>query len=321
MSERNPLERTIKSLSNIHRSGNEPNVFLFSTPRSGSTWLMELIWTQPGFKHCNEPLNLRNPLVVKELGIAKWEDLGNEHTALPFLEKYISGYCQGRIRFKNPNPFSRYYRPLTRRIVFKVIHGGEAHINWFRDTFDGRILYLLRHPIPVSLSRRVLPRLYPFLQSEYRRYFTSEQIDYAERVVASGDHFDQAIVDWCFQNKVPLQQQTEDWAMITYEQMVVDPQPVVNCLAQKLGLPCPSRMMERLTIPSAVTAQSNEQTQAFMKDTAGRQGRDWLIDKWKTQVTSAQMGKAAEALSIFEIDVYRVDSSLPVDKFWIRLDD
>jgi hypothetical protein len=30
------------------------------------------------------------------------------------------------------------------------------------------------------------------------------------------------------------------------------------------------------------------------------------------------MSKAAEALSVFEIDVYRADSTLPADKFWIR---
>ena len=48
----------LKSISNIHRDeGN--NVLIISNPRSGSTWLMEMIWSQNKFKAINEPLNIR----------------------------------------------------------------------------------------------------------------------------------------------------------------------------------------------------------------------------------------------------------------------
>jgi hypothetical protein len=42
------VKRIVKSASNVHRPDGRPNVFLYSTTRSGSTWLMELIWSQPG---------------------------------------------------------------------------------------------------------------------------------------------------------------------------------------------------------------------------------------------------------------------------------
>ena len=66
------IKDIVKPMSNVHRPDGRPNVFLFSTPRSGSTWLMELIWTQPGFKYVNQPLSLLNPRVRRHLGISDW---------------------------------------------------------------------------------------------------------------------------------------------------------------------------------------------------------------------------------------------------------
>jgi hypothetical protein len=168
----NAIKHIIESISTVHCPDGSPNVFLFSVPRSGSTWLMELIWSQPYFRYCDEPLDLRVPLVRQHLGIAEWGDLYSRDASLP-LQDYFQAFCDGRLRFMNFNPIRRYYRPVTHRIVFKIIHGGEDRINWFRDTFDGRIVYLLRHPIAVSLSREVYPRLHAFLSSDYRRHFTS----------------------------------------------------------------------------------------------------------------------------------------------------
>ena len=155
----------VKSATNVHRPDGRKNICLFSTPRSGSTWLMELIWSQPGFKACNEPLDVRSPLVRRYLGITDWLELYN-HSAVPALHKYFQALCEGRLHAIDPVPFRRYYRPVTHRIVFKIINGAEDRINWFRDTFNGQIVYLARHPIAVSLSREYYPRYYTLLHSD-----------------------------------------------------------------------------------------------------------------------------------------------------------
>ena len=46
----------VKRLANVHRQGEKPNIFLFSTARSGSTWVVEMLATQPGMKLIDEPL-------------------------------------------------------------------------------------------------------------------------------------------------------------------------------------------------------------------------------------------------------------------------
>ena len=310
------LKQTVKSMSNLHREDGRPNVFLFSTPRSGSTWLMELIWTQPAFKYCNQPLSLFNPLVRKQLGIDRWEAL-YETDSLPTLERYFRGICEGRVRFANPNPLRGHYRPVTHRIVFKEIHGCADRINWFADTFNARIAYLIRHPIAVAISSEHFPLLDAFLGTEYRDHFSHEQLDFASGIVASGTHLERGVLSWCLQNSIPLREASDDWAVVTYEQLVVDPGPVIDELAVKLELPAPNRIREALTVPSVnVKIKSSEETQHLLYETSAERRPD-LVDKWRRKVDADEAARAMQILSVFELDVYTTDV-FPADRAWIR---
>jgi Sulfotransferase family len=309
------VKNAIKSISNIHRPNGEPNVFLFSTPRSGSTWLMELIWSQPGFKCCNEPLNLRKPHIRQHLGISDWQGLCRQDATQAFY-RYFRAIGEGRITFVNPNPLHRYYRPVTRRIVFKIIHGGEDRINWFRDTFNGRIVYLLRHPIPVSLSREVYPTLEAFCDSDYRRHFTADQLQYARKIIDSGTKLERGVLAWCLQNAVPLREVSQDWAVISYEQLVLDPHPVIEHLALKLSLPKPERMMNRLAIPSSSNEKSDRETQQVLERETER--RSWLIEKWRQKVDQVEERGAMDVLKRFNLDAYEFGHGLPADWLWIK---
>lgn len=275
---------------------------------------MELIWTQPGFKFCDEPLNLRGSLVRQHLGITEWRALYDE-SATPALQSYFEAFCDGRSGFMNPSPLRRYYRPLTHRIVFKVIHGCEDRINWFRDTFNGRIAFLIRHPIAVSLSREVYPRLHAVLNSAYRRHMTKDQLDYALKICDSGTRLEQGVLSWCLQNAIPLGAATDDWALVTYEQLVLDPRPVIMHLADKLELPEPGRMLDRLTTPSGVKAKSDAETQQVLEDATNR--RSWLVEKWRKQVSEQEERRVMEILKRFELDVYSYGDLLPAERLWI----
>jgi hypothetical protein len=297
----------IKSVVNVHRPGSRKNIFLFSTPRSGSTWLMELIWSQSDFKACNEPLDLRNPLVRRYLGITEWLELYN-HSALPALQRYFQALCEGRLHAIDPVPFRGYCRPVTHRIVFKIINGAEDRINWFRDTFNGQIVYLIRHPIAVGLSREYYPRLQALLNSDYRRHFTQDQLDFAQRVLENGTKLEHGVLAWCLENAVPLWTATADWLMITYEELVLDPQPVIAQLAERLALPEPERMLSRLAVPSAVKAKSNQETQRALERGTDRR---WLVEKWRGHVSESEESRAMEILAHFQLDIYQRGELLP----------
>jgi hypothetical protein len=310
----------IRSIASVHYPDNSPNIFIFSMPRSGSTWLMELIWSQPGFKPCNEPLNIRDLLVRQYLGITSWEELYSQD-ATDKLAAYFQGWIDGRLRFKNPKPFARHYRFVTRRIVFKVIHGCEDRINWLKQNFNGRVVYLLRHPLAVSISREALPRLEAFVNSDYARHFRPEQLAYARDIILNGSHLDKGVLSWCFQNVVPLRDKTEDWVVLTYEQAVLEPTMIVQYLTWRLNFPEPNRMAAQIKIPSGVSAKSDADTQALLQKSRNQNTQQALVEKWRLRVREAEGRKAMGILAIFGLDpYYTYDDNLPNKQLWVRFD-
>ena len=62
-----PLNVIKGRLSNIHVQGDLPNIFVFATPRSGSTFLLEFLHAQPEMKTYNEPLSVRKAAMRRVL--------------------------------------------------------------------------------------------------------------------------------------------------------------------------------------------------------------------------------------------------------------
>lgn len=303
------IKTFIKTMTNRHRPNDSANLFLFSMPRSGSTWLMELLWSQPGFKACNEPLDLRKPHVRRSLQTEEWRDLINE-SATPMLYNYFHAICSGQCHAADPSPFNPFYRAQTNRMVFKIIHGGEDRINWFRDSFNGKIVYLLRHPIAVTLSRKVQPRFAALLTSDYQRHFTPAQLRFARNILERGSKLEQGMVEWCLQNAVPMRDATPDWAIVSYEQTVVDPDAVVAYLTDKIELSAADRMRQRLTVPSAsVKGQSDKATQEALANRDQQEG--WLVQKWRKQIDEKTEKELMSILDRFELDLYRVGDYMP----------
>lgn len=314
------LRQQLNMLATRHIPSGKPNVFIHSLPRSGSTWLMELILTQPGFRRFNEPLNLRKEAVREHLGISEWAGLHGPGSREK-LQIYFAGLCSDSFRdarFNYRAPMSRFYRPITRQIVFKMINGGEEHINWLADAFNGKVVFLLRHPFPVSMSRKYFPGLETILDTEFARFFTEVQLAFAARIIRGDNKLARGILDWCLRNSVALRSSTEHWAIVTYEQLVVNPTPAIEFISKKLGLPKPERMLKRLPVPSRSTHQSNPDTQVLLQSDRGRKDQTRLVEKWRKEVTDEDLSRADEIVSVFGLgSVYKMASNLPGDSYWI----
>lgn len=311
------LYNVYRRVTSVHRPDGSPSVMVFTMPRSGSTWLMELIWSQPGFKCVNEPFDLRNPLVRLHLGLTSWTELQNDAHQKD-VQRYLQGYLDNRVHATEVAPHANtFYRPLTRRIVFKIIHAGENQIDWFRETFGVRVVFMLRHPIPVSLSNQVYPRLTSYLESDFRKRFTPAQLKLAAQVIASGSKLERGVLDWCFQNAGPLRDRNDDWAVVTYEQLVLDPEPATHYLADKLELPDAAKMQQHLGRASGVKRKSDLETKKLLDEQDSAAKRLRLVSKWQDKVSEADAKQAMSILGVFEIGVYRYDELLPARELWL----
>lgn len=300
-----------------HRQSPCPNFFVFSTARSGSTWLLEMIATQGRYKLVNEPFNLRKPWVRENLGLDTWESLFQVENK-PVIQDYIESFIEGRdvdCRFKREWPFTKFWHLRTDRVIFKILFAGEDDFDWFRLRFGGNVIFLLRHPIPVSLSRQEFPRLGSFLSPPYAEHFSEEQLRHADSVIRSGDKFRIAVLDWCLQNAVPLGRSNPHWLVVSYEQIVMQPEVVIDHLTKTFDLPRPDRMLEQVYIASRSTGMSSQESQTvLLSDVELRKKRSWLIERWREKITPEMEHQAFYTISLFGIEYYELGRALPGER-------
>jgi len=301
-----PLKTLVKRVSNVHRPGPLPDIFLFTTARSGSTLLSEGITSQPGMKFVNEPLDVRDAVVVRESGLRGFQELLPHARREQLLFDYFTRLRQNKIPYANPNPFSRDRALFTNRICFKILHGGKDMANWFRDRFRGQVLVLYRHPIAVTLSRRVFPTLPYYLHNgEYMARYSKEQVALAKEIIGHGTHLEQGVLDWCLQN-VPLLfcKDTTGWISVCYEDIVLRPEATFASLAPALSLPEPERMVASAARPSRTVRYSEKESKAFFQGRGQTSDRSWLVSKWKKKITPEEESRAFDILETFGIDLY-----------------
>lgn len=300
----------IKSVSNIHTQGDKKNIFLFATPRGGSTWVMEILASQPGMKHYDEPFSIRRDNVQKDGRFTRWQDLMPDAGRDEDIIHYINELSNNKVGVMNPPPFRKHHRFFTNRIVFKI-HELEHLVNEVKDNCNGQILYLLRHPIPTSLSRRLFSRLDLFLSSNYytERYITEEQHKLAREIVENGTHLQKGILTWCLENLIPLKHaDTSDWVFITYEEILLNPAKSCEVLAEKLALSDINKMYHAVDLPSVNINMSATDTHKILQDDNSERRRQKLVTKWEQKVTDEDKTACNEILKLFGLDAYSADS-------------
>jgi hypothetical protein len=312
LDDRKPAGRAVRRACNVHRQGPAPSIAIMSSPRSGSTWLMELIRTQPGFKSVEEPLNLRTPAVASRLGIDEWSQMyGPDAEAT--LERYFRGFLEGRIRFMDHRPLAAHHRWFTNRIVFKILHGAEDQTSMLRG-LGLELVHLVRHPLPVALSRRELPRLSALLSDANLSRFPDDVAELALSRCRDGDDLERAVVAWCLQNTPLLA--TENITLVTYEQLVADPETVIAHLAGTLALPEPARMLSRVRVPSHSHASADDRRRRVLESGVGADATG-LVDSWRNDLAAGDARRLMDTVSAFGIEVYRFDDAMPTHRYLI----
>lgn len=311
----------VKSWSNIHRPGPLPDVFLFATPRSGSTWLMEIIASQPGFKYFDEPLNPRRENVQYGGLFPDFESLMPDAGRDEEIVSYIKELQAGRHGYMNPPPFRRNHRFFTDRIVFKI-HEVEHLMDRVVRECNGRFLYLLRHPIANSISRTVQPRLESFLRSSWHDDLIGDAARTVEirRLARSGTPLQRALVSWCYENLHTLKNPNPSRLVVTYEELVLNPIRACELLMNVLELTSRAAMLASFERPAINIKMSHAETLAAMASTDAVGRRVRLVTKWQQRVTPTQIAETAQVLSTFHIDAY--DPAEPLARpAWLHFSD
>jgi hypothetical protein len=297
----------------IPRRPFRPPIWLFSTRRSGSTLLMELLYSQRHINYSAQPLDfwhyhpyresLPQPYLHRFISLESDE----ERTLHAFFRQLLDG----RIRVRSQwNLLDSSYSFIVDRLVVKVLNA-KPLIDWFAERFEGQMVYLVRHPIPAALS--VLRRGWgctaeAFLANDYfcRTYLDEARIKECRRILKHGSALERHVLEWGLDNMVPLSVfRNRSWLTLTYEELIARPVPMCRLLATWLDLSEPDRMIERMSRPTKTTdarskADITERNSAF------------LLRRWESEV---DLEVAHELMRMLEelcrINVYAADSAFP----------
>jgi len=293
-----------------HVSCND-SVVIAGSPRSGTTWLAEMIAETPGYIHIDEPLHLGNGLARRHANVSGWR-----HYVSPGaegqdqLKSYLRFALQGRLQ----DPYSNSsVSALVRRFLF----GGPAVVkfvranrllHWMERTFDiGAMILLLRHPCAVVASqlsyessewrRADLPSRGK-LQSEFGGWIPTDLFR-RFRDVLSGiqTHAGYLAAVWCLDNYIPLRYEDRSLPAIvtTYERLVRHRGEECARIFGQIGLKPPGTIGRQAKDPSSSAADDLYQD-------PHRQ-----LSKWKRKLDDRQIETVLQVVDVFGLNFYGAD--------------
>ncbi|TFH26866.1 MAG: sulfotransferase [Bacteroidia bacterium] len=304
-------------LINLHRhKKSEPDVFIFSLPRAGSTLLAEVLNTDPHSKMASESLamNKDNTHVLRkyfEKGFLgeRYVDISDEN--FQGMIKYYADLSAGKTwnSYYWSDFFTPYHHLTTTRTIFKthrVSYYFDDLMAHFKDDFG---LYLLRNPVSHALSR--LNKGWSTYLDLYAEALKIKDIlpRKAElkiaQVKATGSDLEKYIVSWCLENYVFIRSYQEgrlasNIFAVFYEELVLNPENTIKDICLKVKMEYNENMLSIVDVPSSGIVHSTKETIDQIK--AGN--KNYLTDRWKESISIHTEKKVEDILTSFGISIY-----------------
>lgn len=315
------VKETIKSIGKsflgrlcIYKIAQRP-IFIFSTRRGGSTLLMNMIYSQPGVDYINQPLDLwqyhphfdrlPHPRLSKFITLEKIEE--------QLLRNFFNDLLSGQIRLRNQwnvcDPCFNFY---VDRLTIKICNAHDL-IEWFAENFEIDIIYLIRHPIPVSLSiikREWRNAAFAYLENtRFREDHLDSAIQrFARDLLAHGTTLQKYVLEWCLENLYPMKVfRQQGWLTLAYEEVILRPGKVSELICSLFDLPDLEPMRNTILSPSRTTLPDS-------KHLIQAKGPSHLVKRWLKQVDLKDIGNIDKVLEAFGVEIYKASSPYPASE-------
>lgn len=305
------LKKTARAL--VYRglpSDIRDTVVVSGSPRSGTTWLAELLLTLPEYRLLDEPLHLGSGR-AREAGVDEWRTYvppDAEQPALEdFLRRALSAQIPGRYVVEPEQGFLlRLQAQLLRKpLVVKFVRASRM-LHWLRRQFAVRgLIHILRHPCAVVASqltyetsewRDTQPPDADKLQGSFGGWIPKDLLDRFRSTLAgirtTAGHL--AAV-WCLDNYVPLYYEADDFPglVISYEALVDHEKDEIERICNYLDAPVPTQVAQRVEEPSHSASED-----------LATQDKEQQLSKWKRKLSTDQIDEVLGVVEEFSLDFY-----------------
>lgn len=270
-------------------------LFLAGTARSGTTWLSELINYDLEYRYMFEPFF---PKYVRPFRNYHSRQYIRPNSRDDYLFKLTGRILAGDIRNIWIDRFNK--KVICDKRLIKDIRANLL-LKWMNINYtDVPIVYMMRHPCAVALSRLRLKwgtQLSELIQQEelVEDYLSG----HINEIQHCRDPFEGHVFLWCIENYVPLRQfSNRDIYIIFYEKLCLNPMEEIERLFSWIKKPFSSDIKSKITLPSKMVKKHS----AILSN-------DDLIGKWKKDVEPDLVKKAVNILADFGLDqIYDTDS-------------
>lgn len=297
-----------------YSQGNKPNIFIYSSRRSGSTFLTEIIAQEPGMLAVHHPDGLHDKSnKIQELTKRKNLPKLTDNQFITLQDKQydkVKAFFNGILGGEYPE-LSRPTFHHKNRVIMKLTDS-QPMLDIFSNEFAPLSIHLIRHPVSQALS--VVNNKWSITASAYLtdkdfvgNYLSVKQKNKAQQIIAEGSYLEKAVLNWILENLFPLKYAKKVDLRVTYEELVLQPQIAISTLASKLDLTNLSGMKKRISKPSNSRIYSFRETNKAIKD----ENKQYLINRWEEKVSLKDKSLIEAILKVFEISEYSAYSIFP----------
>jgi hypothetical protein len=263
-------------------------ILLSGSGRSGTTWLANIITASHGFGYIFEPFDHRKVKEAKHLPLRTYmRPEENYPERAEFVKRVLSGKIHNSWTDRDNKNFF-VWKYLVKSIRANLM------LAWIDRNFHCPIIYLIRHPCAVVLSKIKSnwdTHLEIFLeQNELMRDYLN---GFKKIIRAAKNPLQKHTVMWCIENLIPLDQfKRYNWIICTYEGLCNNKEKEVDRIFARLGL--------------KRTKQVNSAINNFYqtrKDSAVRVGKNPVCD-WKNQLSKKDVADILGIVDDFGIKLY-----------------
>jgi hypothetical protein len=305
----------------IYRQGNQPNILLISSRRGGSSFLAGLISCDPSIRYFDQPFDLLDfdgskrklkESLLPHVPMSQFIDLTTTDAGKIrcYMEQLLSGQLDA---IGEP-----YIFPKSRTLLKEC--DSMPLVDWFSENFNLITVYLIRHPVPQSLSIlrsnwEITARAYLENPLFSKSYLSNTQLLRGLEIMNNGTSLEKAVLNWIMENIYPLRFAKKIDLMVTYEELTLFPDLILKFISEKIGLKNITKMRQKTYVPSSSNEFNEYDTNQAIKDG----NRSFLVNKWLSKVNDSTKNRIQNILTDFGIHEYDSNAPLPDRKlfhFW-----
>ena len=287
----------------IRRYELQSTIVISGCPRSGTTWVAEVLRTIPGSTLLYEPLYLRSNPILKEIGF-RWQTHFDPEDRLPEAKAYMKNVLEGKVL--NPWTLSRANVDTVLNTTTWIVKFVRANmlLGWMVRHFPIMPpLVIIRHPCAVVSSQlRMGSWAHVTAPAECPEFFA--RFPQFSHIRDRVHHLDEILaVQWCMEYFVVLNEPEPcPWLLVAYEDLVKNPESRFSAIFAHFNQNISPEGYHLIHKDSSTTVKDEF----------------WAVNNrlsaWKKHLKSEQVARILRVLREFDLDVYDDDMEPDYDR-------